>query len=110
MRLSQNIQQHKDGLVLMVQMPEPSIVCKSDDDYIDYARYCWSAIGEIKNTYADVNCYKEEFYLNTGAIKRDIRTVIIKGVPHYFNGNELTTPEQEAIEFLQSKIKDEALF
>ena len=74
MRLSQNIQQHKDGLVLMVQMPEPSIVCNSDDDYIDYARYCWSAIGEIKNTYADVNCYKEEFYLNTGAIKRDIRT------------------------------------
>ena len=37
-------------------------------------------------------------------------TVIIKGVPKYFNGNELTTPEQEAIEFLEQKIKDEALF
>ena len=37
-------------------------------------------------------------------------TVIIKGVPVYFNGNELTTPEQEAIEFLEKKIKDEALF
>lgn len=28
-------------------------------------------------------------------------TVIIKGVPHYFNGDEVTSAEQEAILFLQ---------
>ena len=28
-------------------------------------------------------------------------TVIIKGVTHYFNGDEVTSPEQEAILFLQ---------
>jgi len=28
-------------------------------------------------------------------------TVIIKGVPHYFNGDELTSPAQQAILFLQ---------
>ena len=30
-------------------------------------------------------------------------TVTIKGVPHYFNGNELISAEQEAIEFLKSQ-------
>mgnify|MGYP003648930649 CR=1 FL=1 len=28
-------------------------------------------------------------------------TVIIKGVPHYFSGDELTSPAQQAILFLQ---------
>jgi hypothetical protein len=37
-------------------------------------------------------------------------TVTVKGVPHYFNGDALTSPEQEAIEFLERKIKEEALF
>ena len=29
-------------------------------------------------------------------------TITIKGVPHYFNGNELISAERQAIEFLQS--------
>ena len=33
-------------------------------------------------------------------------TVIVKGVPHYFSGDELTSPEQQAILFLQSIDKD----
>ena len=33
-------------------------------------------------------------------------TIIIKGVPHYFNGDELTSPEQEAILFLREIEKD----
>jgi hypothetical protein len=28
-------------------------------------------------------------------------TVTVKGVPHYFNGDELTSPAQQAILFLQ---------
>lgn len=28
-------------------------------------------------------------------------TITIKGVPHYFNGDELTSPAQQAILFLQ---------
>lgn len=43
-------------------------------------------------------------------MNEDTVTITIKGSPHYFYGNELTTPEQEAIEFLEKKIKDEAVF
>lgn len=28
-------------------------------------------------------------------------TVTVKGVPHYFNGDDLTSPAQQAILFLQ---------
>lgn len=28
-------------------------------------------------------------------------TVTVKGVPHYFNGDELTSPAQQAILYLQ---------
>ena len=28
-------------------------------------------------------------------------TITIKGIPHYFNGDELTSPAQQAILFLQ---------
>ena len=33
-------------------------------------------------------------------------TVTVKGKAHYFNGDELTSPEQQAIEFLKSIDKD----
>lgn len=33
-------------------------------------------------------------------------TVTVKGVKHYFSGNELTSAEQEAIMFLKSIEKD----
>jgi len=36
-------------------------------------------------------------------------TITIKGVPHYFNGDELTSPEQQAIIFLRS-IEEEQEF
>ena len=31
----------------------------------------------------------------------DTITITIKGVPHYFDGDELTSPEQQAILFLR---------
>jgi hypothetical protein len=34
-------------------------------------------------------------------------TITIKGVAHYFNGDELTSPEQEAILFLRKIKKDD---
>ena len=37
-------------------------------------------------------------------------TIIIKGVPHYFNGDELTSPEQQAILFLQQLDQQEREF
>tara|TARA_R110002049_G_scaffold148026_1_gene310910 strand:+ start:223 stop:351 length:129 start_codon:yes stop_codon:yes gene_type:complete len=36
-------------------------------------------------------------------------TITIKGVPHYFNGDELTSPEQQAILFLR-QIEEEQEF
>ena len=36
-------------------------------------------------------------------------TIVIKGVPTLFNGDELTSPESEAIEFLE-KIREDSLF
>jgi len=36
-------------------------------------------------------------------------TITIKGVPHYFNGDELTSPIQQAILFLRS-IEEEQEF
>ncbi len=33
-------------------------------------------------------------------------TVTVKGIKHYFNGDELTSPEQQAIIFLKSINKD----
>ena len=37
-------------------------------------------------------------------------TVTVKGVKHYFSGNELTSAEQEAIMFLQKQDKDKREF
>ena len=37
-------------------------------------------------------------------------TITVKGVPHYFNGDELTSPAQEAIEFLQKLDEEEREF
>ena len=37
-------------------------------------------------------------------------TVTIKGVEHYFNGDDLTSPEQEAILFLKELDKDNEVF
>ena len=33
-------------------------------------------------------------------------TITVKGVPHYFNGDELTSPEQQAILFLKEIDKE----
>lgn len=43
-------------------------------------------------------------------MNEDTVTVIIKGVPHYFNGNELISPAQEAILFLMAIDKEERAF
>jgi len=40
----------------------------------------------------------------------DTVTVTIKGVPYYFNGDELTSPMQEAALFLIEKDKEEGVF
>lgn len=37
-------------------------------------------------------------------------TITVKGVEHYFNGNELISPEREAIEFLQNLAKEKEEF
>ena len=37
-------------------------------------------------------------------------TVTIKGVPYYFNGDELTSPEQQAILFLKELDKEKEVF
>lgn len=37
-------------------------------------------------------------------------TVTIKGVDHYFNGNDLISPEREAIEFLIKAAEDKEEF
>ena len=37
-------------------------------------------------------------------------TVTIKGVEHYFNGDDLTSPEQQAILFLKELDKEKADF
>tara|TARA_R110002096_G_scaffold66306_1_gene161376 strand:- start:29933 stop:30064 length:132 start_codon:yes stop_codon:yes gene_type:complete len=37
-------------------------------------------------------------------------TVTIKGKPYYFNGDEITSPEQEAILFLMEIDKEQRAF
>lgn len=37
-------------------------------------------------------------------------TVTIKGVPYYFHGDDLTSPEQQAIIFLKNKDEEKELF
>jgi len=37
-------------------------------------------------------------------------TVTVKGVPHYFNGDELTSPEQQAILFLKELDQEKESF
>jgi len=37
-------------------------------------------------------------------------TIIIKGVPHYFNGDELTSPIHYAQAFLQKELEKEMKF
>lgn len=43
-------------------------------------------------------------------MNKDTVTVVIKGVSHYFNGDELTSPEQQAILFLKRLDKEKAEF
>lgn len=40
-------------------------------------------------------------------MNKDTITVTVKGVPHYFEGDELTSPEQQAILFLKEIDKAE---
>ena len=37
-------------------------------------------------------------------------TITIKGVEHYFNGDELTSPEEQAILFLKELSKEKDVF
>ena len=43
-------------------------------------------------------------------MNEDTVTVTIKGIPHYFNGDEITSPSQEAILFLMEIDKEERAF
>lgn len=43
-------------------------------------------------------------------MNEDTVTVTIKGKPHYFNGDEITSPMQEAILFLMELDKEERAF
>ena len=43
-------------------------------------------------------------------MNEDTVTVTIKGVEHYFNGDEITSPSQEAILFLMEIDKEERAF
>ena len=43
-------------------------------------------------------------------MSEDTVTVTIKGVPHYFNGDEITSAGRKAIDFIEEQIKDEVLF
>jgi len=49
---------------------------------------------------------------NKGKLKMDSETitVTVKGKPHYFNGDELTSPEQQAILFLKELDKEKESF
>lgn len=37
-------------------------------------------------------------------------TITVKGVPHYFYGDDLTSPEQQAIIFLRNKDAEKEVF
>ena len=41
---------------------------------------------------------------------KDTVTVTIKGKPHYFYTDELTSAGRKAIEFIEEQIKDEVIF
>jgi hypothetical protein len=43
-------------------------------------------------------------------MNEDTVTVTIKGVPHYFNGDEITSASQQAILFLMDIDKEERAF
>ena len=43
-------------------------------------------------------------------MNKDTVTVIIKGVPHYFNTDELTSAGRKAVDFIEEQIKDEVIF
>lgn len=43
-------------------------------------------------------------------MNEDTVTVTIKGVPHYFNSDELTSAGRKAIDFIEEQIKGEVLF
>lgn len=43
-------------------------------------------------------------------MNEDTVTVTIKGKPYYFHGDELTSPEQQAILFLKQKDEEKEIF
>ena len=43
-------------------------------------------------------------------MSEDTVTITIKGIPHYFKGDELTSPEQQAILFLTEVSKSNQEF
>tara|TARA_R110000803_G_scaffold34063_2_gene74530 strand:+ start:739 stop:870 length:132 start_codon:yes stop_codon:yes gene_type:complete len=43
-------------------------------------------------------------------MNKDTVTVTIKGIPHYFSGDELTSAGRKAIDFIEEQIKDEVIF
>lgn len=74
MNLEQLIQYNKDGKNEFQCMPSPQNICKTDEDYITYARYAWEAIGRIKGNYSAINFYNQIFATYANHITRDINT------------------------------------
>jgi len=74
MNLNQIIQYNKDGKNEFQCMPSPQNICKSDDDYITYARYAWEAIERLKAGYADIDFNSDSFCIYANHITKDIST------------------------------------
>lgn len=74
MNLHELIQYNKDGKNEFQCMPSPQNICKTDEDYITYARYAWEAIERLKPGYADIDFNSDRFVIYASHITRDIRT------------------------------------
>jgi len=44
MNIQEQIEQHKKRKVTFLKIKRPQFICESDEDYIDYIKYCWEFV------------------------------------------------------------------
>lgn len=73
MRIQDCIIEHKEGLILFLNIKRPQFICKSDDDYIDYINYCWEFIVKSNNELKSLSFMNDDNHIDIEHLAQEVR-------------------------------------
>ena len=60
MNIQEQIERHKKGEVIFLKIKRPQFICESDQDYIDYIKYCWEFINTASFDLSTMSFFNDE--------------------------------------------------